>query len=56
MEIISERKKFFAAFIMTYRRNSTLQTTIDALFTQTHPPEKILIIDNDIEFSAKPML
>ena len=56
MEIISERKKFFAAFIMTYRRNSTLQSTIDALFNQTHPPEKILIIDNDIEFSAKPML
>jgi GT2 family glycosyltransferase len=54
--MISERKKFFAAFIMTYRRNSTLETTIAALFKQTYPPEKVVIVDNDIEFSAKPIL
>ena len=54
--MISERKKFFAAFIMTYRRNSTLQITIEALFKQTYPPEKVVIVDNDIEFSAKPIL
>lgn len=42
----------FAAFIMTYKRVSVLESTIELLFKQTYPPEKILIIDNDPEQSA----
>jgi GT2 family glycosyltransferase len=37
----------FAAFIMTFRRNIALKETIEKLFEQTCPPQKILIIDND---------
>jgi len=45
--------KHFAAFIMTYQRNITLSNTINILLKQSHPPQKILIIDNDPEQSAK---
>ncbi len=43
----------FAAFIMTYQRNATLESTIHTLLDQTFPPHKILIIDNDPEKVAK---
>lgn len=42
----------FAAFVMTYRRPEILAETIRKLFSQTSPPEKILIVDNDPEQSA----
>jgi GT2 family glycosyltransferase len=42
----------FAAFIMTYQRNSTLENTIHDLLEQTFPPQKILIIDNDPDQGA----
>ncbi len=38
--------KFFAAFIMTYERSSVLKDTIIKVFSQTLPPEMILIVDN----------
>jgi GT2 family glycosyltransferase len=48
------RKSFnFAAFIMTYKRVVTLESTINALLNQTYPPQKILIIDNDPDKSAE---
>jgi glycosyltransferase involved in cell wall biosynthesis len=36
----------FAGFIMTYERPEILKVTINKLFTQSYPPEKLLIIDN----------
>lgn len=44
--------KRFAAFIMTYKRPQIAGQTIDALFRQTCPPEKVVVIDNDPEQSA----
>ena len=43
----------FAAFIMTYKRPSILKDTIKILLNQSYPPQKILIVDNDPDFSAK---
>ena len=43
----------FAAFIMTYQRNSTLEETINIILEQTFPPQKILIVDNDPSGGAK---
>ncbi len=43
----------FAAFIMTYKRVSILETTIVKLLSQTCPPQKIVIVDNDPEKSAR---
>ena len=44
---------YFAAFIMTYKRTAILEDTIKILFNQSHPPQKILIVDNDPDLSAK---
>jgi GT2 family glycosyltransferase len=44
---------FFAAFIMTYNRVSILEDTIKKIFSQSLPPHKVIIIDNDYNFSAK---
>jgi GT2 family glycosyltransferase len=44
---------YFAAFIMTYKRTAILEDTIRILYNQSHPPQKILIVDNDPAFSAK---
>lgn len=52
MEKIMSESLNFAAFIMTYQRESTLEATINALLNQTYPPQKILIIDNDPARSA----
>ena len=49
---MSANKKF-AAFIMTFQRNQTLESTIAVLLKQTLPPEKILIVDNDPQQGAK---
>jgi GT2 family glycosyltransferase len=46
----------YAAFIITYKRTSILRETISALCNQTLPPEKILLIDNDPEQSAKQII
>lgn len=46
----------FAAFIMTYKRPLILKETIYKIKNQSHPPGKILIIDNDPECSAKNIL
>jgi GT2 family glycosyltransferase len=47
-----EKEIRFAAFIMTYKRVSVLESTLEKLFTQSFPPEKVLIIDNDPEQSV----
>lgn len=44
----SENNKRLAAFIITFERPETLLSTIDKLFEQTLPPEKILIVDNSL--------
>lgn len=36
----------FAAFVITYKRPDILPDTVNKLFQQTLPPEKVLIIDN----------
>lgn len=38
--------KFLAAFIMTYERHDRLGDTIQKIFSQTLPPETLLIVDN----------
>ena len=43
----------FAAFVMTYRRNDTLESTVKQLFEQTFPPQKVIIIDNDPDEGAR---
>jgi GT2 family glycosyltransferase len=43
----------FAAFVMTYKRQFIAKQTIEALFDQTIPPQKVLIIDNDEHQSGK---
>jgi GT2 family glycosyltransferase len=43
----------FAAFVMTYKRQGIAKQTIEALFNQTVPPAKVLIIDNDELQSGK---
>ena len=47
-----EKEIRFAAFIMTYKRVTVLESTLQKLFIQSFPPEKVLIIDNDPEQSA----
>lgn len=47
-----ENELRFAAFVMTYKRVSVLESTIQKLFKQSFPPNKVLIIDNDPEQSA----
>lgn len=36
----------FAGFIMTYNRTEVLEQTIEIVFQQSFPPEKLLIVDN----------
>ena len=43
----------FAGFIMTYERAETLMETIEILFAQTIPLEKILIVDNSESFDTQ---
>jgi GT2 family glycosyltransferase len=43
----------FAAFVMTYKRPLIAKETIEKLFSQTVPPEKVLVIDNDEEESGR---
>jgi GT2 family glycosyltransferase len=47
---------YFAAFIMTYKRTAILEDTIRILYNQSHPPQKILIVDNDPAYSAKDII
>ena len=39
----------FAAFVITYRRFDVLKVTIEAIFSQSVAPSKVLIIDNGNE-------
>lgn len=48
--------KKFAAFVMTYERESILQDTIHKIFSQTFPPEKILIVDNSISLNTEKLI
>lgn len=38
----------FAAFIITYERSDILPSTVSAIFNQTFPPSKVLIVDNSV--------
>lgn len=44
---------FFAGFIITYNRPEILLDTIQKLFDQTFPPEKLWIIDNSEDFTTR---
>ena len=46
----------FAGFIMTYERETILVDTIQAIFSQTVTPEKILIIDNSSTYNTKELI
>jgi len=43
----------FAAFIMTFERSHLLPDTINKIFEQTYPPEKILVVDNSISLKTQ---
>lgn len=43
----------YAAFVITFKRPFILKETVLALFRQTMPPAKVLIVDNDIVGSSK---
>jgi GT2 family glycosyltransferase len=46
----------FAGFIMTFERPLLLKETIQSLFSQTYPPEKILIVDNSISNDTEKLI
>lgn len=50
----SERM-LLAGFIMTYCRPAILAETVRAVQSQTRPPERLLIVDNDPDESARPV-
>lgn len=41
---------FFAGFIITYQRSEIIADTLQKLFDQTFPPEKLWVIDNSEDF------
>jgi len=43
----------FAAFIMTFQRNETLESTIKIILEQSVSPQKVVIVDNDPAQGAK---
>jgi GT2 family glycosyltransferase len=43
----------FSAFIMTYERPEIVLNTIQKLFEQTVPPQKILVVDNSASYTTK---
>ena len=48
--------KFFAGFIITYNRPDILKRSIEKIFAQTFPPEKIWIIDNSEGSDTKDLI
>jgi GT2 family glycosyltransferase len=50
------RIKKFAAFVVTFNRAEILMDTIHKIFTQTLPPEKLLIVDNGTTDETKKKL
>ena len=42
----------FGGFIITYKRPEILPSTIDTVLSQSHPPDVLVIVDNDPEESA----
>ena len=46
----------FAGFIMTYERETILNDTIQAIFSQTLSPEKILIVDNSATHKTEELI
>lgn len=50
--MMKHEKIQYSAFVMTFKRVHILSDTIQRLKSQTFPPSKILIVDNDPEQSA----
>ncbi|THU34085.1 glycosyltransferase [Niastella caeni] len=48
--------KKFAAFVVTFNRAEILMDTIHKIFTQTVPPEKLLVVDNGTTDETKKKL
>jgi GT2 family glycosyltransferase len=46
----------FAAFIITYERPLLILSTINQIFAQTFPPQKILVIDNSLTDSTEKVI
>jgi GT2 family glycosyltransferase len=49
-------KKHFAGFIMTYNRSEIIADTIQKVFDQSLPPEKLLIVDNSDNDKTKKVI
>ncbi|MDR2408553.1 MAG: glycosyltransferase [Bacteroidales bacterium] len=52
----NKSEKYFAAFIITCERESILETTIQKVFSQSFPPEKIWIIDNSESLKTQQLI
>jgi len=52
----TNNQNFFGCFIVTYEREFLLEKTIQAIFSQTFPPEIIWIIDNSESLNTKQMI
>lgn len=52
----SFEENYFAAFIMTYERPWIIAETIENIFGQTLPPQKILIVDNSVSYDTKDLV
>ncbi|MDP2088176.1 MAG: glycosyltransferase [Flavobacteriaceae bacterium] len=46
----------FAGFIMTFEREHLLMNTIDKIFRQTMPPEKLLVVDNSCSYKTRELI
>lgn len=46
----------FAGFVITYKRKDILKETIFKIFSQTFPPEKLLIVDNSPDDNTELMI
>lgn len=49
-------ENYFAGFIMTYERAGIITDTIDKIFAQTFPPQKLLIVDNSLSYDTKDVI
>src|SRR5688572_6004037 len=46
----------FAAFVMTFERSEILPGTLNAIFDQTFPPSKVLIVDNSVSSETEKLV
>ncbi|MCH7412392.1 glycosyltransferase [Belliella sp. R4-6] len=51
-----KRNRFFAGFIITYNRSKILLETIEKVFSQSLPPEKLWVIDNSEDKETKDLI